>query len=236
VNPVDPFDAPSQDDRREWGRYLRYWVPQLSLREEREYRRVLKTDHGLLEGATDHLLAHFIVSELRRHPWKQRKERGRGWGDWSVEVLLVNVDIRPNGRAVLRQDATTYRVDMLWNETARDEHGKPSLGLKRVEIVADDTMEPLRMPDLGVYVAAFFLRAMQGRHRAFARAPRIRPEPGRALKYNFYRHLLDLEEQLKMQRYANPAAEIARRMDANPATVRSWLHRGRQYVKREGGN
>jgi hypothetical protein len=64
----------------------------------------------------------------------------------------------------------------------------------------------------------------------FWKAPTQRPEPGRPLDPVFYQELLGAFDGLVAEGWRDPAAEFARRMDENPATVRSWLRRGRKYL------
>jgi hypothetical protein len=63
--------------------------------------------------------------------------------------------------------------------------------------------------------------------------PRRRPKPGAPLDSDFYRRVIASYRELRKEGYKNPAGELARRMNANPSTVKSWLRRGRIYL--EGG-
>jgi hypothetical protein len=87
--------------------------------------------------------------------------------------------------------------------------------------------------DLWAYYTAFRLYAAAHPRQRF-QPPRRRPRAGQPLDERFYRSVVELYEELKVRGHRSPAVELAQRMDANPATVRSWVYRGRRLPAETG--
>jgi hypothetical protein len=149
------------------------------------------------------------------------------WWDWLDRVLSYEVELKAVARAVVRGPGDGYRVEMQWVFHRKDK----AHYVKSVQVVADDFLNVRQSFPVGEHVAAFMLRVNQQPRGAFARAPQSRPAPGQPLDTAFYARLLASHDRL-MTEYRYPAAELARRMDENPSTVRTWLKRARELKKR----
>ena len=127
-----------------------------------------------------------------------------------------------------------------------DEYLPDGLGGRLVRVLADalpdGAAEGIADASLGIdlmmYLAAFRLKRSKVGVEAWKTGlPRRRPAPGKQLDTDFYRRLLTNYELLIQEGYRDPAAELARRMGEKHSTVKSWLSRGRHYLKAsEGGN
>ena len=187
-------------------------------------------DGRLTEDELEILNNRFAQSEDNRETWDLGRGVGeRVWRRWLESVLSCEVTLKAAGRAIVRKPGDNYRVEIQWEYHRR---AKAHL-VKSVNAVADDFLsvgDPLLV---GEHFAAFMLRVGQRPGGAFARAPRTRPSPGQPANPDFYRRLLDSYEALIQEGYKNPALELARRMDVNHNTVKSWLRRGREYTEME---
>lgn len=148
---------------------------------------------------------------------------------WALRALRTEVEMRANGLALLRhpEDGFTVQIEWLWDH--KDKTHKPS----KLHVIADEELHIGDCADLEDYFAAFFVHAAS---RSFpkVRAPRKRPDAGKPLDPDFYRRLLQNYDQLVAEGYKAPAAELARLLGENRSTVKSWLHRGRKYLGKEG--
>jgi len=214
----------------EWGRYLRLWAPRVSLRKLRRDRGFLKEQLSLTEDTLDRLFCSFILKEVSEGVPKSR--RGAGWQAWALDVLAIKVDLYPNGRARLRQPKASYSVEMRWGPIGKDSRGKPEIAPKSLQFIGDDSLTQRRF-DTDLYFAAFMLALTvdENATKAFGRFPPARPEPGRPANTGFYRQLQASYDALIAAGEKDPAKQLAQQMGANHQTVKSWLRRGRDYLK-----
>jgi hypothetical protein len=163
-------------------------------------------------------------------PGREEWNRTLAFRNWVVDVLRIEVELKPAGRAVLRAPGRHYSVEIIWLPAKKRE-----LRPVRLSMVADQGAYLGEYDELDhyTYATAFLLRAssLPGAS-AFTRVPRRRPAPGRPLDTAFYARLLASHDRL-MAEYRYPAAELARRMNENPSTVRTWLKRANELRKRE---
>jgi hypothetical protein len=173
---------------------------------------------------------HFIQSVDNQQTWDLGREVSeRVWREWLESVLSCEVTLKAAGRAIVRKPDDNYRVEIQWEYHRR---AKSHL-VKSVHIVADDFLSVGDYLPVGEHFAAFILRVRQRPSDSFARAPRSRPAPGQAANPDFYRRLLAAYEKIVGEGYKSPALELARRMDENHNTVKSWLRRGREYTEED---
>lgn len=171
----------------------------------------------------------------RRRPDKDEKELA--WRAWCAFVLEIDVDLRPAGRVIMRHPRRAYRVELQYVY----DPGTKRYRYSSWQVVADSFMDvdagPPDIFDLEPYLSALALRFHRGIEatHAFQKIPRRRPESGKPLDPDFYRRLLASYERLVREGRTDPAAELARRMDENRSTVKSWLHRGRKYLEDQSG-
>lgn len=231
----DPTVLPAPDER---AKYRRHWLPALTAAVEKRQRQALRGAYGLSDELVDWLLARHVLAENARLGPAERRRWGSGWVEWSRYVLEIDVDIRPGARAILRRPDTD-RVEIQWIDSGtKNGRGKPVYEPKEIRIVADQiatdgVLTGLSFPDLYAYDTAFHLKMRRGlgdSGRFIQRAPRRRPAPGKPLDPIFYRQILAFYDQLKAEGRKDPAKEIARRLDAEHPTVKSWLRRGRIYL------
>lgn len=208
---------------------------------------------GLTERELSFLKSEYFDSTSRSRIQRSATAKDRAWFDknwpqsfpfraWCAQVLAISIDLRPSGRAFLRELDTgprlgllsgpskpaPYRVEIQF-QLDDDRKARPT----SVHIIGERFLYKDDAPDLETYYAAFYLRIMRGRPPdAFTRIPRKRPNPGTAPDPDFYRRLLDSYEKLVSEGHAAPAAALAERMNENRSTVKSWLRRGRVYLGR----
>lgn len=169
------------------------------------------------------LAYHFLRS-------RESRELERVW-KWVAEATTIDVTLHPGGRATLRHPYySDFTVEIRWREVSPKERRVGSIAV----LGEPDVPWPLHL-DLEQYLAACWLRLLRGKHGAFGRMPDRRPKPGRHRKPDtaFYRRVVDAYGRLLADGHPNPTAEVAKRMNANRDTVKSWLRRGRQYLRRE---
>jgi len=171
----------------------------------------------------------------RHHQFTHRLDKfthDNAFRNWVSDLLVIQVELKPAGRAVLRDPEYPYRVELFWSF----ERKSKNLRAKSANIVADDFLSLNHSPELHRYLVAFLFQAQKGVTRSFAKAPQRRPVPGQAIDLGFYTKLLEAYDQLVIEGRPDPAAELARRYDENRSTVKSWLRRARQYTQRQEGD
>jgi hypothetical protein len=187
-------------------------------------------DGRLTEDELELLNRHFSQSVDNQQTWDLGREVGeRVWRRWLESVLSYEVTLKAAAKAIVRKPDDNYRVEIQWEYHRRE---KTHL-VKSVRVIADEFLSVGDSLPVGEHFAAFMLRVGQRPGGAFARAPRARPAAGQAANSDFYRRLLDSYEALIQEGWKNPALELARRMDVNHNTVKSWLRRGREYTEEE---
>ena len=156
-------------------------------------------------------------------PGREEWNRMLAFRNWVIRVLGIDVELKPAGRAVLRDPAVAYTVEILWLRDAEKTY-RPV----RLTVIADAFLTEGTAPDVSAYYTAFLLRVQRSPVGAFGRAPRRRPAAGKPLDVDFYRQLLAAYERLVTAGEKYPAKELARRMNEERTTVRSWLARARK--------
>lgn len=186
----------------------------------------------LAQGWSESDAASDLMIRPPANPWEATfAER-----NWMLDVLAINVQLKPAGRVVLRDPReSTYRVEIYWVKTEKPTRGKEALQEpKSVHVIGEPTIVVGAQPDLNDYFTAFLLH-ISGTPpmAAFKRAPRARPAPGQAADTDFYRQLIAAEKALRADGHRAPAKELARRYGEEYATVRSWLSRGKRYLDKQ---
>jgi len=185
-------------------------------------------DGRLTEDELELLNGPFAESAVNRETWDLGREIGeRVWRAWLERVLSYEVTLKAAGRAVVRGPDDGYRVEIQWVFDRR----RKTHYVKSLHVVADGSLNVKDSIRVGEHFAAFMLRVRQRPEGAFSRAPRVRPAPGQAADTGFYRQLLSAYDKLVAEGHKSPALELAERMDENHNTVKSWLKRGRDYLK-----
>jgi hypothetical protein len=193
-------------------------------------------DQGVADRA-DWLWARFVNSGRNflpdGSPGRSKLDRTFAFRNWVVDVLDIDVQLLPAGRAILR--APDYLYTLKFNVEMEFERYEDGIRPTRVAIVADPGKALIGYEELDfyLYATAFDLRMQSHPNRtSFARVPRRRPAPGKPLDTAFYDRLLKSYEAL-FETHRYPAAELARRMNENPSTVRTWLKRARELRSRK---
>ena len=171
--------------------------------------------------------------------------------EWLELVFRIEVDLYPGGRAVLFHPATSLPVEVRW--TSPDE-----ISSFRVDAAPGGHIPWGPMPPMSAYLAALRLAVAEGREVATEPEPETgpgegsatlrtrgrlratgrvdpRPQPGQRPSIEFYRRLVSEYNQLVRDAHRAPIPELSRRYGAKEGTVKSWLSRGREYLKRESG-
>lgn len=153
---------------------------------------------------------------------------------WMLNVLQISVQLKPAGRAVLRQPGSPYRVEIQWVIHPKyDEEAATLFDPKSVSIMimGESGLWQDEQPDLNMYFTAFLI------HRRgipppedFLRAPKAWPAPGQPPDTDFYRFLLSLEESERAGGSKHAAKDIAERYGKEYSTVRTWLSRAHKYM------
>lgn len=186
----------------------------------------------------------------------KRARRDREWRRWIERALRLEVDIKPNGRAIVRDPLDqSSRVEVQW-EYLKGEGQVPlsvHIYAERDERILGDMSKEMQadfkrwleehkrevpflawnpVGDLDQYLAACQIRFDRDRDKRRRLLPRSRPLPGEPANISFYAGVVDRYEQLVDEGHAAPVQEIAGSMNTNPSTVKSWLHRGRKYLEK----
>lgn len=203
-------------DDKAWRAHLRERLtPEQRRRLNEGWTRSAERRHALREGRAGRDLELFK----------------RSWMHWA---LKLDVQLRPPALAVLRDpsDAPGSRVEVRWQWVTgvRPMGGaNRSLEISEVRVVfgspgfGED-------PDLDHYRTALSVRFARGEiPDTFA----PRPEHGRPVRTDFYKQLLAAYDELVAANNRAPAKELARIYDVDHERVKTWLRRGRKYVKGE---
>lgn len=158
------------------------------------------------------------------------RDKEMDWRSWCRGVVAIDVVVRPGGVAVQRHPLSDYELVIRWH---RDSSGV--LRMTKIEINPDTFLSHFPGENNFYEHAVAFQLRVEGApgRKEFLRAPRRRPAPGKPPSTDFYRRLLAKYEGLVNEGCRDPAAELARRMNANHSTVKSWLRRGRGHLAEE---
>jgi hypothetical protein len=149
-------------------------------------------------------------------------------------ALRLDVDLRPPALAIMRDhsEAAGSRVEVRWQWVTgvRPLGGNVrSLEISEVRVIFGEPGFGTD-PDLDLYRTALAVRFAGGElPKRFA----PRPSSGRPVRTDFYEQLLSAYDELVAAGHRAPAVELARIYGADHATVKTWLRRGRSYLRRE---
>lgn len=143
---------------------------------------------------------------------------------WLEYVQEIEVELHPGGRATLIHPEMGITVEirfapeMDYRATSYKVEAPPGQYLPQVEI------------SMSYFVGALGL-ALGAEDSPDTSAPL--PAAGKAPSLGFYRALIAEYDQLLRAGHRSPVSELSRRYKAKPGTVKSWLSRGREYLKGE---
>lgn len=150
-----------------------------------------------------------------------------------ARILSIEVDLRPGGRAILRVPGSSFRVEALWHQDGK------KLVIGEVRVVGEETGldgDVLPAINFAEYLIALDIAFQTISPKAgtsfVRRIPRRRPKPGQSPDLDFYSRVLAAHDELIAAGHPAPAAELAERYGAVPATVRGWIHRARKLEGR----
>jgi hypothetical protein len=154
--------------------------------------------------------------------------RDQEWRRWAEKVAAIRVTLKPRGRAESREreEDAVFTVHFRWYL----EHGEPIA--TSIMVVPDGGLAFNENVDLDAHMLACRLQLGPKGSPRRARLPR-RPRPGEAPELSFYRQLLLEYEELVKKADPAPARELANRHGLNHSTVKSYLKRGREYLRQE---
>ncbi len=205
-----------------------------------------RTPNGFrLPSCTPHVYAPTVKRADRT--WARRFFKdSRAVGSWDFErwlayVTQIDVDLRPNGRAILTHPDLELPVEIRWDAAGvRSFHvyARPEDSFPRVEVLASPFLAAL---ELRRREAALDPAAVSGSVTStapsFAQAMKVDvvspPAAGKPPSLAFYRKILAEYDALIADHEKAPVAELARRYGRPPDTVKSWRFRGLK-LKREG--
>jgi hypothetical protein len=170
-----------------------------------------------------------------REKWPFEAHSTTAYRAWIERILALDVTLKPNARAVLRDPDVSFRVELEWVDVSAT-RGRARHEPRSLSIIGEPTLRKSDSPefDLGDYYTAFFVHvADMDPVEAFKGAPSLRPAAGQAPSIDFYKWLLSAEESLRAEGDPHPAKSLAERLGEERTTVRTWLKRGRQYLQRE---
>jgi hypothetical protein len=205
------------------------------MRERREASEVPRQQWGedVSEAMSRRLNYLWMTSPTFEMARRGGRDLDQEWRDWHIRILRTEVDLRPAGRAVLREPASQFQVEI---QFVKDPQWIGP-AVKTITVVPDEPMDDIDAGrinlDLVQYLAAWELRLTRGPQGSHPLAPPNRPAPGKPVDTTFYQWLLRSYDVLLAEGHREPAKELARRMDEKHSTVKSWLRRGRQYLRKE---
>jgi hypothetical protein len=156
-----------------------------------------------------------------------------GFRPWAEEVRSLDVVLHRAGRAVIREPSADWSVELRF-EAPQVSDASAEFYILACQVTPDADGRgwlPLADVSIGKYVCALYLELMRqerGGHRSKKRIEL--PAPGKPPSVAHYKALLDELQQLKREGHPSPAKELARRYGTPVGTMKSWLHRARDYV------
>jgi hypothetical protein len=158
---------------------------------------------------------------------------------WSYEVRSLDVVLHRAGRAVIREPVADWSVELRWEaprggRRIRDFEDLHIVGCQIVPDTEGTGWLPLGDLSIGKYVTALYFELLH--QERFGSRVKQRVEPptaGKPPSVAFYRALLADLQQLKREGHPSPTKELARRYRQPLGTMKSWLHRARNYVGSE---
>lgn len=188
-----------------------------------------------LEGGTGNLkvdrrLARKLHRRVMAHLDEDFRTDFDQWlGAW-VSQLAERMVLYPGRRAVV-PDVIGYTVTLRWRLS--DEDGLPYITSFSVELPPGMAFNPEHRYyegdfDVGGYWAALALRLNTTEPLPESAE---RPSAGRRPPLDHYRRVLAEYDELVRNGHTSPISEIADRYGVRTGTAKSWLHRGRRYLK-----
>jgi hypothetical protein len=196
----------------------------------------------------------------RRLARKVYRERFRGtdaefvppfddWLEGNAGYLAEIMVLHPGGRATLprgiqvtggrdsqgRRQVARAPVELWWRRSSEDR--LPYITAFRIEAPPGAVFTPYDQPygwdtiSVGDWWAALVLRLDHS--EALPEAVDERPSAGKAPPKKFYARLVAEYDELVRDAHPAPISVLADRFQVRPGTVKSWLHRGRLYLKGE---
>jgi hypothetical protein len=171
------------------------------------------------------------------HPSAQPGEFDR----WLAYVTEIDVQLHPGGRAILTHPEANLRVQIRWDAAGvQSVHvdAQPGDPFPSVEISLSRFLAALELKR-GAWASgtvASISQSLPALTQAASGEVIVRPMAGKRPSLAFFRQIEREYNELvsAAEPVRNPVNEIARRHHVQPGTVKSWLHRGRKYLKEEG--
>jgi hypothetical protein len=204
---------------------------ELDVTDEQAWTR-FRRRHQLAAFRLQWLARRYNESEGRVVPEheRERPEAVYMFRRWCVGVAESEVTLLPGGRAVIRHPVS---------QRDRTVEGRWRLSASGEPVITEYTVSATAPHPIG-WVASI-TREMSALYLALSRRSKEptgkRPEaptPGKPGDIEFYRYVVAEYDALVRAGHPTPAKELAARLKAEPATVRSWVLRGRRYLNREG--
>lgn len=167
--------------------------------------------------------------------------------DWLAYVTGIEVTLHPGARATAIHPETGVPLELRWDPETDEV-------MSFATRLAPGQPVPRRDVRLSAYAAALALtRGVAGGPRVHVAGAEIgaaaeistageivpvlgssQPAAGKRPNRDFYRSLIaEVEAIYAKGDHPNPVVEVARRRGVQVGTVKSWLHRGRKYLKEE---
>jgi hypothetical protein len=177
-------------------------------------------------------LARKVYRERFRHTDADFVEDFDSWLEGGAGYMAEIMVLHPGGRATI---PLRPPVELWWRRSSDD--GLPYITAFRIEASPGTVFTPYDHPygwdtiSVGDWWAALVLRLDQS--EALPEAVADRPSSGKAPPREFYARLIAEYDELVRDEHPSPISVLADRYQARPGTVKSWLHRGRRYLKGE---
>lgn len=164
------------------------------------------------------------MNERERVHQRQRRRLEEATRQEAAE--RIQVELLAAGKVRLRDPETHYVVEIVFTEAS-----PKTAHLTDIRVHSDGHALPMEL-DLSPYMRAFGREIRERPSPDFRRLPRTRPQPGQSFSRSFYERIVEQYDALKKET-RSPAKELAERMGVDdPATIRLWVHRGREYLDR----
>ena len=165
------------------------------------------------------------------------------WLDGNASFFAEVITLHPGGRATISrgpqilgpEGPVRVPIELWWRPSSKD--GLPYITAFRVEAPPGMVLTPYEHPygwdtlHLGDYWAGLVLRLGTAEPKPAGDA--TPPASGKTPSLDFYRGLIAAYDELVRDRHPAPISVLVERYQARPGTVKSWLHRGRKYLKEE---
>jgi hypothetical protein len=197
----------------------------------------------------DRRLARKVYRERFRHTDADLVPDFDSWLEGGAGYLAEIMVLHPGGRATLprglqvmgagrdshgRPQVARAPVELWWRRSSDD--GLPYITAFRIEAPPGAVFTPYDHPygwelDVGDWWAGLVLRLESEGPAVPEDAPP--PASGKAPSLAHYKAVIAAYDELVREGHPAPISVLADRFQARPGTVKSWLHRGRRYLKGE---